>query len=117
MPCYTQPTKEPGVTELRHGGRTFWGQTCNYKNFRIPGNYGACPQKVRPPSLNSVRSVEGRMKRLMGCTAVIVLIGLVFSLWTCTPVLAQSTAQISGVVKDQSGAVLPGVEVTATHTD
>src|SRR5437016_14272181 len=30
---------------------------------------------------------------------------------------AQATAQISGTVKDQSGAVLPGVEVTATQTD
>src|SRR3954469_8015594 len=30
---------------------------------------------------------------------------------------AQSTAQISGTVKDQSGAVLPGVEITATQTD
>src|SRR5207253_8966250 len=29
---------------------------------------------------------------------------------------AQSTAQISGTVTDQSGAVLPGVEVTATET-
>ena len=31
--------------------------------------------------------------------------------------MAQATAQISGTVKDQSGAVLPGVEVTATQTD
>src|SRR5437667_10869676 len=30
---------------------------------------------------------------------------------------AQGTAQISGVVRDPSGAVLPGVEVTATQTD
>src|SRR2546426_6077082 len=30
---------------------------------------------------------------------------------------AQATAQISGTVKDQSGAVLPGAEVTATQTD
>ena len=30
---------------------------------------------------------------------------------------AQGTAQISGTVKDQSGAVLPGVEVTATNID
>ena len=30
---------------------------------------------------------------------------------------AQATAQISGAVRDQSGAVLPGVEVTATQTD
>jgi len=32
-------------------------------------------------------------------------------------VWAQSTAQINGTVKDQSGAVLPGVEVTVTQTD
>src|SRR5689334_16840089 len=30
---------------------------------------------------------------------------------------AQATAQISGAVRDQSGAVLPGVEITATQTD
>ncbi|MBI2149952.1 MAG: TonB-dependent receptor [Acidobacteria bacterium] len=30
---------------------------------------------------------------------------------------AQGTAQISGTAKDQSGAVLPGVEITATQTD
>jgi hypothetical protein len=29
---------------------------------------------------------------------------------------AQSTAQISGIVKDQTGAVLPGVEITAAQT-
>jgi len=33
------------------------------------------------------------------------------SLW------AQATAQVAGTVRDQSGAVLPGVEVTATQTD
>src|SRR5438093_2027896 len=31
--------------------------------------------------------------------------------------MAQSTAQISGVVADQSGAILPGVEVRVTQTD
>src|SRR5262245_20430618 len=30
---------------------------------------------------------------------------------------AQATGQISGTVRDQSGAVLPGVEVTVTQTD
>src|SRR5438093_9330708 len=30
---------------------------------------------------------------------------------------AQATAQISGTVRDQSGAVLPGVEVTVTQTE
>src|SRR4030095_6832460 len=32
-------------------------------------------------------------------------------------VWAQATAQISGTAKDQSGAVLPGVEVTVTQTE
>ena len=44
------------------------------------------------------------------------LAGLLFSAVTCT-VWAQSTAQINGKVTDPSGAVLPGVEVTATQTD
>src|SRR5262245_44380619 len=57
------------------------------------------------------------MKRLMGRIDITILIGLFFSPWICTSGLAQSTAQISGVVKDQSGAVLPGVEVSATQTD
>jgi len=35
----------------------------------------------------------------------------------CAVVFAQSTAQISGTVKDQSGAVLPGAGVTVTQTD
>ena len=35
----------------------------------------------------------------------------------CVQVWAQSTAQISGNVSDGTGAVLPGVEITATQTD
>ena len=46
-----------------------------------------------------------------------VLAGLLVCAGTCVEVRAQATAQISGTVKDQSGAVLPGVEVTATQTD
>src|SRR6185503_3036606 len=50
-----------------------------------------------------------------------ILITLFIVLWmsaiTCVPVWAQATAQISGSVQDQSGAVLPGVEVTVTQTD
>ena len=34
----------------------------------------------------------------------------------CVGAWAQATAQISGVARDQSGAVLPGVEVTASQT-
>src|SRR6184192_762270 len=40
-----------------------------------------------------------------------------FSCLTCSALFGQATAQISGTVRDQSGAVLPGVEVTATQTD
>src|SRR5262245_42800689 len=35
----------------------------------------------------------------------------------CVLVWGQATAQISGTVRDQSGAVLPGVEISATQTD
>src|SRR5213594_1544105 len=41
---------------------------------------------------------------------------ILFSSLTCGAGWAQVTAQISGTVKDASGAVLPGVEVTATQT-
>src|SRR5204862_3638983 len=52
------------------------------------------------------------MKRIhiIFSTVLIILFSAV-SIW------AQATAQISGTVKDQTGAVLPGVEITATQTD
>ena len=46
------------------------------------------------------------------------LVGILFfSVLSCASAWAQATAQISGTVKDQSGAVLPGTEVTATQTE
>src|SRR5205823_14697719 len=45
------------------------------------------------------------------CSAFIICVLTSGTAW------AQATAQISGTVKDQSGAVLPGVEVTATQTE
>jgi len=44
------------------------------------------------------------------------LVGFLLSTCLCAGLWAQSTAQISGAVKDQSGAILPGVEVSATQT-
>src|SRR5262247_3992159 len=44
------------------------------------------------------------------------LFGLLVSALLSGQVWAQSTAQINGRVTDQTGAVLPGVEVTATQT-
>jgi hypothetical protein len=47
----------------------------------------------------------------------ILFIAMFGSALACASVWAQATAQISGSVRDASGAVLPGVEVTATRTD
>ena len=49
------------------------------------------------------------VKYLFGPIVMLILVG------QC--VWAQSTAQISGTVKDSTGAVLPGAEVTATQTE
>src|SRR6185436_9052713 len=57
--------------------------------------------------------VEGCMKRI----ALIAVLGFLCTALGSSALFAQSTAQISGTVKDQTGAVLPGVEVTATQTD
>src|SRR5689334_6454276 len=58
----------------------------------------------------------GEMKRI----ATGLFMGLLVSLMTVTAsgsLWAQATAQISGTVKDSSGAVLPGAEITATQTE
>src|SRR5438874_12370865 len=47
----------------------------------------------------------------------VVGIALLICACSCANVWAQATAQISGTARDQSGAVLPGVEVTATQTE
>src|SRR5215813_8296629 len=54
------------------------------------------------------------MKRL----ATRLLYLFLFGAFACNLAIGQgSTAQISGTVSDSTGAVLPGVEVTATQTD
>src|SRR6058998_99016 len=50
------------------------------------------------------------LAKYLGIAIVISLFASTGNLW------AQATAQISGTARDQSGAVLPGVEVTATQT-
>src|SRR5438034_1888529 len=52
--------------------------------------------------------------RRTGCVVLGVMFICIFS---CCVAWAQATAEISGTVKDQTGAVLPGVEVTATQTE
>src|SRR5580765_2735611 len=46
-----------------------------------------------------------------------IVVGLIVSCLTCAVVWGQATAQISGIVRDQTSAVLPGVEITATQTE
>ena len=53
------------------------------------------------------------MRRVLG----VALGGLFIAVLGCSLVWAQATAQISGTVKDQSGAVLPGVEIHVTQTE
>ena len=53
------------------------------------------------------------MNRIATCVTSVLLL----SVLTCTGAWAQATAQITGAVKDPTGAVLPGVEITATQTD
>src|SRR5437867_9719160 len=48
---------------------------------------------------------------------ILLLTVVLVSAMTCGSAWAQATAQISGSLQDRSGAVLPGVEVTATQTD
>src|SRR3989442_3740248 len=53
------------------------------------------------------------MRRVMTRLSTLLLASAIFGALAW----AQVTAQISGTVKDQSGAVLPGVEIRATQPD
>jgi len=53
------------------------------------------------------------MKRIVFTLSIVLCISLI----ACAAVWAQATAQISGTVRDQSGAVLPGVEIKMTQTE
>ena len=52
------------------------------------------------------------MKRILLPLAVIFVLVM-----ACSDLWGQATAQISGSARDQSGAVLPGVEIKATQTE
>src|SRR6185436_935377 len=45
-----------------------------------------------------------------------VVLGLLFALWTSVAAAQINTGEISGVVRDSVGGVLPGAAVIATHT-
>ena len=56
------------------------------------------------------------MERSTNLVRVCVLNGFLFLVLTCGMAWGQGTAQINGRVTDQTGAVLPGVDVTARQT-
>src|SRR3954468_8997615 len=78
-----------------------------HQQFHFKPNYVIVCAK-RDPQL----SRGAKMKRMVSGLAI-----FLFSLLACASVWAQATAPISGTARDQSGAVLPGVEVTATQTE
>ena len=60
-------------------------------------------------STESGRDTMNRLARSVSFGALMLLVSV--------SALAQATAQMAGTVRDESGAVLPGVTVTVTQTD
>src|SRR6266700_2718854 len=77
------------------------------------GSIGENPLRSGVNHVSHSGSEGGIMRRIL------VVLCVVLSAFAITDVSAwaQATGQISGNVRDQSGAVLPGVEVTATQTN
>src|SRR5439155_15328031 len=79
--------------------------------YTLPGNRTLTSDKTTARFPFDSRG--GQMKRIL--TGV--FLALLVSIMTCGNVWAQAAAQIAGAVSDQSGAVLPGAEITATQVD
>ena len=59
--------------------------------------------------------VQCRTAPLGGAFVVLARLGLLVGI-ACAPLLSQDSAQLTGVVSDSTGAVIPGVQVTAQET-
>src|SRR5579862_6272802 len=53
---------------------------------------------------------------IIGSLGRVLPIALLVNVLTCGTALAQAVSQISGSARDQTGAVVPGVEITAIQT-
>src|SRR5438270_831318 len=86
-------------------------------NFSQTGSDSNCVMVV-PLYSFAIRSLNRHWDHFIpgGGTVKHVFGGLLVFVLACTAAWSQSTAQINGVVKDQSGAILPGVDVSATQT-
>src|SRR5207244_817226 len=85
-----------------------------FRPFRAASNSEPFPQGLRPGlSSDAVPRLQKDYKGLHMKFVSVLLICFV----VCTNVSAQtaSVAQINGSVKDQSGALLPGVDIKITH--
>ena len=74
----------------------------------------ACPPPIRVDATQLALSVEEIVMKFRFSSLFSISLVLAFG---CVTVWAQATAQISGNVTDPTGALIPGVEVTATKTD
>src|SRR5206468_4347528 len=68
-----------------------------------------------PQTTSGSSTVAYKVNVIKRMAVQVLVVALLYSI-TCLSLGAQSTAEVSGTVKDQTGAVLPGVEVTATQT-
>jgi hypothetical protein len=61
--------------------------------------------------------VSSRRPSWLRCTLFLPILFLLTFLLTASAAWAQATAQLNGTIRDESGAVLPGVTVTVTQTN
>src|SRR5207249_764858 len=98
-----------GIISARYGLSKVFGLT----RYKQDYSCGVAAGVIKLLPTFGIKPIGGTMKRVLSGLCRALLVGALFSLtgW------AQATAQINGTVRDQTGAVLPGVEVTATQAE
>src|SRR5437899_1610796 len=75
--------------------------------------YNTCRSPAYPASLEALTEEGDMLWSSIGSLRIAAATALLAT----TPAFAQSTGQVTGVVKDSTGAVLPGATVTVTGSD